>query len=186
MLLFIRVGRWVDGETEKFQYISCYCLSQLDNMMEMLEPKFQYISCYCLSPAGYPASVLVEISIHLMLLFINRRAHSALCFANFNTSHVTVYLLDLLTLHCAKTFQYISCYCLSTTRCPTTCAEHISIHLMLLFIKSTKNCSTANVLISIHLMLLFITVTPHVSVIVSWFQYISCYCLSRWKNFLPD
>ena len=54
--------------------------------------EFQYISCYCLS---------------LVILTIAQNN------SNFNTSHVTVYLLPLHNPPVISIFQYISCYCLS-------------------------------------------------------------------------
>ena len=100
------------------------------------------------------------ILIHLMLLFICCR-------------HRTVWIIAL--------FQYISCYCLSvyqSINCINDCyfntshvtvyqiplyclSQHqpISIHLMLLFIMSSKFPVITPTVISIHLMLLFIHVT---------------------------
>ena len=53
---------------------------------------------------------------------------------DFNTSHVTVYLLDFDLALVFPTFQYISCYCLSQGFSGCGWYSHISIHLMLLFI----------------------------------------------------
>ena len=66
-----------------------------------------------------------RISIHLMLLFIICPSRRACICANFNTSHVTVYLLSKYDTNSKAVFQYISCYCLSI--CPV---EHgdISLH----------------------------------------------------------
>ena len=77
-------------------------------------PPFQYISCYCLSllrilKIGHTGG----ISIHLMLLFIAFVASVASFVFDFNTSHVTVYLLG------GRICPRLAC---------------ISIHLMLLFI----------------------------------------------------
>ena len=118
-----------------FQYISCYCLSftsylwsshrsnfntshvtvyQIQPPIQELTLPFQYISCYCLS---IPASVVLEtfcISIHLMLLFIGYKEEDGCKFSNFNTSHVTVYQCEDKIRLKVLTFQYISCYCLSS------------------------------------------------------------------------
>ena len=99
-----------------------------------------------------------------------------------------------------QTFQYISCYSLSqsarsrlrenrgfNTSHVTLYLEqnrdcqqfnHVSIHLMLLFIYILFGtlCTTAPV--SIHLMLLFISKHFHIYQIFYKFQYISCYSLS--------
>ena len=119
------------------------------------------------------------ISIHLMLLFINKTMQELNIKYNFNTSHVTVYRLvhfqvlvqELISIHLMLLFisdipnssamyvrfQYISCYCLS-------CRLHSNI--------------VANVFISIHLMLLFIYDNSNRYLWFYIFQYISCYCLS--------
>ena len=58
--------------------------------------------------------LIIEISIHLMLLFIlTKPEYVPIIEQNFNTSHVTVYLKPLSTLMSEMRFQYISCYCLS-------------------------------------------------------------------------
>ena len=101
----------------------------------------------------------IRISIHLMLRFIGKycvRQKGEL--QNFNTSHVTVYLIALLKIwdgicdfntshvtvyHILRTymkeyieFQYISCYGLSGTGSGRYFSKiGISIHLMLRFIK---------------------------------------------------
>ena len=177
MLLFI-----VDTGTNlvkkfKFQYISCYCLSDdftytppvsgisIHLMLLFIAtaesytsfiPQFQYISCYCLSEFLLFWTTLKDISIHLMLLFILLILYHKVKHIYFNTSHVTVYHRK------TKKESY-------TTK--------ISIHLMLLFIKiqllAQGNVEHFN--------------TSHVTVYhpkcnygesAGIFQYISCYCLS--------
>ena len=92
MLLFISAPGIQRSVHRKFQYISCYCLSYAVKYNTPVVITFQYISCYCLS-------------------FCSSR--TALEYKDFNTSHVTVYLDDLLTGIYGDIFQYISCYCLS-------------------------------------------------------------------------
>ena len=121
----------------KFQYISCYCLS-IDDYRPKFAIAFQYISCYCLSMLNQMFLLQRYISIHLMLLFINTSPVNPQPKQNFNTSHVTVYLVaglfatlyvqDFNTSHVTVyhrtiienvhvyVFQYISCYCLSLSR----------------------------------------------------------------------
>ena len=53
-----------------FQYISCYCLSEVAAEKKADGSQFQYISCYCLS---------------------KKLEQKLLSQRNFNTSHVTVY-----------------------------------------------------------------------------------------------
>ena len=118
---------------------------------------------------------------------------------DFNTSHVTVYLLLSVRLLLFALFQYISCYCLSSLANLIPLAYLISIHLMLLFIDGDAtralmtqkfqyiSCyclstmfylSLLNLQISIHLMLLFIFTEARSVLLKILFQYISCYCLS--------
>ena len=117
---------------------------------------FQYISCYCLSRSMAVPSPITRISIHLMLLFIIQGLIDLVILMHFNTSHVTVYRLHRVSLYNIEQFQYISCYCLSISRC-------LFSHLCW---------------ISIHLMLLFINMHHKIIPLRQVFQYISCYCLS--------
>ena len=75
-------------------------------------------------------------------------------------------------------FQYISCYCLSSSYLLSSTSITISIHLMLLFIAWFRFHCKKKQNISIHLMLLFISDIPSSSAMYVKFQYISCYCLS--------
>ena len=119
-----------------------------------------------------------EISIHLMLLFIQDLLLSLLniiefqyisCYClswflhrqvlsswHFNTSHVTVYQNSTPSFNLISKFQYISCYCLSSKASQGRCNKEISIHLMLLFISCNRTPTASD----------------------ASFQYISCYCLS--------
>ena len=157
MLLFIWMQGLPTAFPVSFQYISCYCLSgwfahrnlwrhiSIHLMLlfippimlsKSIRPVFQYISCYCLS---------------MSLSFVT------LDFANFNTSHVTVYQW----YYDSRLFTFIDFNTSHVTVYPEliqkwTMLKCISIHLMLLFIGlfnlATKGCDS--------------------------FQYISCYCLS--------
>ena len=131
----------------------------------------------------YPFEILstskaVGVSIHLMLLFIER------CSRVWGALHW---------------FQYISCYSLSVYRKVETTSSGVSIHLMLLFIAYCGKDCWYKKSVSIHLMLLFILIwlqrrssrrsfnTSHVTLYplartirggLEQFQYISCYSLS--------
>ena len=74
---------------------------------------FQYISCYSLSTFLRCLCSSNLVSIHLMLLFINKHDTGIIIKKRFNTSHVTLYRLFL------SDNGYLS---------------RVSIHLMLLFI----------------------------------------------------
>ena len=163
----------------RFQYISCYCLS--DSHCMSLETQWYFntshVTVYlCIS---IPECVYIRISIHLMLLFIISACIYSSLQIHFNTSHVTVYPKR-------KTGQPYR--------------ADISIHLMLLFIWQEWisysiidwHFNTSHVTVyhckyypDLHYLSDFNT--SHVTVypggwcyvdLKAWFQYISCYCLS--------
>ena len=123
----------------------------------LLSPSwFQYISCYSLSVQG---------------------AAEMPWLISFNTSHVTLYLQQMVADADEVTFQHISCYSLSDQYTVKPFSNTVSIHLMLLFISQRMNriirylsFNTSHVTlyhwrgfkrlyrweVSIHLMLLFI------------------------------
>ena len=123
----------------------------------LLSPSwFQYISCYSWSVQG---------------------AAEMPWLISFNTSHVTLYLQQMVADADEVTFQHISCYSLSDQYTVKPFSNTVSIHLMLLFILETvrdhpeySRFNTSHVTlyreevvwygtencVSIHLMLLFI------------------------------
>ena len=117
---------------------------------------FQYISCYCLSPPYMLSSRIAFISIHLMLLFITDAIKLVKLGRHFNTSHVTVYPANSLRFSFKLSFQYISCYCLSS--------------LGLTQQQQSWNFNTSHVTVY-RSRYIYMNVATE-------FQYISCYCLS--------
>ena len=98
-----------------FQYISCYSLSKFFRLYPEAKDLFQYISCYSLSLSAILAILDLRVSIHLMLLFITEHLQNSNSGRHsFNTSHVTLYPQG----NRRKAER-----------------NHVSIHLMLLFIK---------------------------------------------------
>ena len=96
MLLFIGIGLTMEVMPFNFNtsHVTVYqCCSE--PFME--SDLFQYISCYCLSCYCIGQRKIIQISIHLMLLFI--------IFCNVCTKFF-------------YRFQYISCYCLSNEFMP--------------------------------------------------------------------
>ena len=140
---------------------------------------FQYISCYCLSNLLQIPCIIFFISIHLMLLFIRFCWIVWLTHPGISIHLMLLFIpitgfLDGINIE----FQYISCYCLSSSILLSISLTHISIHLMLLFISERGSNENANryfntshvtvylypaipgnfvIQISIHLMLLFIS-----------------------------
>ena len=168
-----------------FQYISCYCLSNLLSVYYSanhhfntshvtvyppggrfirLVMKFQYISCYCLS------AFAIFSSMHL---------------ANFNTSHVTVYPYPFRILQAMVLFQYISCYCLSATSCRSTGSIHNFNTSHVTVYRIAWISTHRAVWISIHLMLLFISLWRCVSIMNKDFNtsHVTVYHLRFWFRF---
>ena len=143
-----------------------------------------------------------------MLLFICPFTTTLSRNINFNTSHVTVYRTSLVKKFNDMSFQYISCYCLSsaTHHSPKIYryfnTSHVTVYRLVnrQFIMELMYFNTSHVtvypggviwvrrrlFISIHLMLLFIFIALHILFWITVFQYISCYCLSAYEaNVLP-
>ena len=92
MLLFnYSKKKYKQNRAGKFQYIPCYCSTNLCLRFQVTLRWFQYIPCYC--------------STNVVMHSLN------VCFC-FNTSHVTVQRFTLFFFHCfTNRFQYIPCYC---------------------------------------------------------------------------
>ena len=113
MLLFICDAAVLNGTQTRFQYISCYCLSECSWQQRYLPTNFNTSHVTIYLERNQVIMTKLWISIHLMLLFIDMVAgrffHSSIfqyisCYClslrtdllqnlhpNFNTSHVTVY-----------------------------------------------------------------------------------------------
>ena len=124
----------------------------------MFYQSFQYISCYCLSFLFMSRIILVyyfntsHVTVYLIELFCVR-----FCHYDFNTSHVTVYRPCNNIRYCyGCIFQYISCYCLSNKD--------------LLYQFQVPDFNTSHVTVY--------RTTKEVDDYERKFQYISCYCLS--------
>ena len=182
MLLFIRCKGRAVTQRVIFQYISCYCLSPIIIYNIYYKCIFQYISCYCLSNPGAGGWCYVDYFNTSHVTVYHKRCWSESRRSNdyFNTSHVTVYQqnsycirsfcfisihLMLLFINATKqgvkvqtSFQYISCYCLST------------------WFESIKNKLDGFQYISCYC-LSEKKQLPDID--IDLFQYISCYCLSN-------
>ena len=112
-----------------------------------------------------------------MLLFILKSVFTGETETCFNTSHVTLYLLENSPVIADIPFQYITCYSLSSRQRTRFLVWSVSIHHMLLFIGSGKSLHCAK------MMFQYITCYS-LSNSRSWnqkgrsFQYITCYSLS--------
>ena len=98
-----------------FQYISCYCLSKKAYVFRVAVKHFNtsHVTVYRCRRSGRNCRCI--ISIHLMLLFIDIARIKNPIKKNFNTSHVTVYHAFSKNIVKQMIFQYISCYCLSSS-----------------------------------------------------------------------
>ena len=184
----------------RFQYISCYCLS--DSHCMSLETQWYFNTSHVTvyhSRASFCNSFNIHfntshvtvylladsfvisinhISIHLMLLFIGVKVSYPSGRENFNTSHVTVYLTHYQTGISITIFQYISCYCLSISKSFYNCFLTISIHLMLLFINN-ETAQVAQEILFQYISCYCLSPSGCTTLVaVAPFQYISCYCLS--------
>ena len=93
MLLFIKVTKQDDNHVLIFQNILCYCLSISGSWSSVQALLFQNILCYCLSGSVTKNAAGIEISKHLMLLFIASGTHAVIFHIHyFKTSYVIVYL----------------------------------------------------------------------------------------------
>ena len=141
MLLFIAAKKEGRGNRKIFQYISCYCLSKSSRRVHIPNLISIHLMLLFILFRTHDIQKQIVISIHLMLLFIITFIGILPIDFHFNTSHVTVYLspslpfsatfrisIHLMLLFILTTstyrmefpsFQYISCYCLSS--CPTVC-----------------------------------------------------------------
>ena len=157
MLLFIVSDVQSKVEKKAFQYISCYCLSQLMDWKK--DAKIHFNTSHVTVYHGASGQQLMENE-------------------NFNTSHVTVYPARWGVYVGEMIFQYISCYCLSVEvfriREQNNSFQYISCYCLSRYTMIKLNRR----IISIHLMLLFIFTLNHGGSIQILFQYISCYCLS--------
>ena len=135
MLLFIHSDQNFLPVSDSFQYISCYCLSLRPHVTvrPVLYFNTSHVTVYQILTSFN--STFHHISIHLMLLFIMIAYKIDVLEAHFNTSHVTVYRKEttsryryrFISIHLmllfiflisfvtssTRSFQYISCYCLS-------------------------------------------------------------------------
>ena len=140
---------------------------------------FQYISCYSLSYLILYFTCNCSVSIHLMLLFIQKRLSAEWM---------------------AELFQYISCYSLSEygnlKKLQKSCfnTSHVTLYRVKTQLRADhpRSFNTSHVTlylnvkqfiekrkrVSIHLMLLFILLLQPVQNCQARFQYISCYSLS--------
>ena len=98
----------------KFQYISCYGLSDIFFAPKVPHSAFQYISCYGLSTARRETDLMKNyFNTSHVTVYQSRALNIIWHSSNFNTSHVTVYPRNGITLDQIR---------------------RISIHLMLRFI----------------------------------------------------
>ena len=173
----------------KFQYISCYSLSE-DTFKSLVNPvMFQYISCYSLS--SYKMIERTDkycFNTSHVTLYQNTISGSPAIRPSFNTSHVTLYPSSETT--CISRYRgfntsHVTLY--QTWSGWKRDSISVSIHLMLLFIRTPGDQCVSDKCVSIHLMLLFISGILCTALAVASFQYISYYSLSdscKWRQIL--
>ena len=164
-----------------------------ENETYQTEGIFQYISCYCLSLWHTRSHAFIQISIHLMLLFIysvDNRHHSYL---NFNTSHVTVYLFFTalsIFYYCHFNTSHVTVYLLSPSLDSSDFLNFNTSHVTVY--RDSWSIFNHQICISIHLMLLFINPyanaidkespyfnTSHVTVYLTVFRRFLFFCFPQ-------
>ena len=119
---------------------------------------FQYISCYCLSISSVLRKLIaIDFNTSHVTVYLYFHLQDQLSQVDFNTSHVTVYQYFLLRIH-QKT--------------------HISIHLMLLFIRNVEKLKNSEIEFQYISCYCLSYINSIKCVCSNKFQYISCYCLS--------
>ena len=96
---------------------------------------FQYISCYSLSQEVWQNLLIIFVSIHLMLLFIGGLRSFTVCIICFNTSHVTLYLMQICQIQArigSFNTSHVTLYqlCRTTTGISRTCfnTSHVTLY----------------------------------------------------------
>ena len=118
---------------------------------------FQNISCYCLSCKASAKAMILDISKHLMLLFIQYRKvaeHEYFIISK----HLMLLFIELMRMknENPNLFQNISCYCLSLLHDPKYgCVHHFKTSHVIVYLLRCHR-SKRQSFISKHLMLLFI------------------------------
>ena len=115
MLLFIFCAAAALFISSTFQYIPCYCLSDLAWRNSMEEGAFQYIPCYCLSCRNLWGLEQCSAFQYIPCYCLSFTAQS-LNFLSSEFQYIPCYCLSASgTCDIVKfvSFQYIPCYCLS-------------------------------------------------------------------------
>ena len=99
---------------EVFQYITCYSLSENQMQEQFPEIMFQYITCYSLSLQGTQRSNHCRVSIHHMLLFIEKMCEWNMAGNRVSIHHMLLFIVGIrFKTGPGNMFQYITCYSLS-------------------------------------------------------------------------
>ena len=156
MLLFIEGTKDTIDNSGKFQYISCYSLSGRHSKIRLRSYCFNTSHVTLYRKWIWKRLWKGLVSIHLMLLFIFVKCASDAVMRTFQ--YISCYSLSTCWKPCISEvkFQYISCYSLSTKkrklvislRCFNT--SHVTLYLLTLSLLEALGH------VSIHLMLLFI------------------------------
>ena len=180
MLLFIRVVNKKVLTNTLFQYITCYSLSENQMQEQFPEIMFQYITCYSLSLQGTQRSNHCRVSIHHMLLFIEKMCEWNMAGNRVSIHHMLLFIVGIrFKTGPGNMFQYITCYSLSnrllhqTTFFQSFNTSHVTLYReraaigFILFVRFqyitcySLSCRTIIVLC-----------------LCTTFQYITCYSLS--------
>ena len=114
MLLFIEFNCRKYADIDEFQYITCYSLSWSDFDDAQVVDKFQYITCYSLS-VKVIAGIILIFSFNTSHVTLYRPPKLSLIFPSpVSIHHMLLFIQrDRSTIPHVHTFQYITCYSLS-------------------------------------------------------------------------
>ena len=189
-----------------FQYIICYSLSvYLYNTQESrgcfntshvtLYPssssgtsdalKFQYITCYSLSLCCFFLCILLQVSIHHMLLFISNGYGILWRSQPVSIHHMLLFIRILTqTVTFQVTFQYITCYSLSGRGHNILKAIAKFQYITCYSLSNSCFCvSTEKECFNTSHVTLYRTRRTRTTTSSDQFQYITCYSLSKKKWF---
>ena len=162
MLFFIDYKLVVKDSSSGFQYISCYSLSIRRLGLRDWKQVSIHLMLFFIQTHLKQHQTISFVSIHLMLFFIETTSTPVLLHnTGFNTSHVILY---------------------QKKNCIHICCIMVSIHLMLFFIMASmgKN-EPVNCFNTSHVILYLLAFQAFLSCLLP-FQYISCYSLSETPN----
>ena len=115
MLLFIQDLLLSLLNIIEFQYISCYCLSAKTRiMMHLIDFNTSHVTVYQWLQLRLNTKLIDFNTSHVTVYQQQRLCYWCICFISIHLMLLFIYLQDY-NSDMSKIFQYISCYCLSSS-----------------------------------------------------------------------